>query len=229
MTRAILPKKTDVSAIVGSPVDKDPQVDKFTTNELRLSATVDPPSCTDVYALVWAFTMPKDTTEMTSANFSVGNSSMVVSVGNAPDRLQDLKAAVDKCPNFTVTRAADSSKYTVGDSLTQYATQAELASSSQLLIAVGTSSQVLTSTDASCTSTGTLSPSCIQTQSDRVFQDLRRLGPNLVSVWCVSSTEVGGSTPSDPKISQQAVSTLADGVASAVAANASPAPAPSKS
>lgn len=224
MTRAILPKKEDIARVVGSDVAKDPQVDAFTDKELIMSATVDPTTCTDAYALLWAFTAPKDTTQMTSANYAVGNSALVISVGNAPDDLASLKKLVDSCPSFTVSRTANAAKYTVGDTLTQYATEARLISPTQLLIATGTSSQVLTSTEDSCTATGSLSPSCIQTQSDRVFQDIRRVGPNLVSVWGVSSTELGGSPTADPQISQQAVTAVADAMQFAVESNSSAAP-----
>jgi len=212
LARAAMPKKEDIATVIGAAVPKDPDVSNYTSKDLKLSATVTPTSCTDAYALVWALTVPRDTKSFTGASYAIGNSNVVVSIADSPLTLEKAKATIDACPNFSVQRTADSSKYTVGDMLTQFAAKADLVSPDALAIQVGTSSQVLTDTSDTCVAGGTLAPSCIQNQSEQVSQILRRVGPNLISVWGITTTDVGGSAASDTPITLAEVDAIANGV-----------------
>jgi len=217
-----MPKKDDIQTVVGAAVPKDPDVSTYTEKDLKLNASVNPATCQDVYALVWALTVPKDTKTFTGASYTIGNSAVVVSIADSALTLAQAKSAIDACQNFSVQRTESPTTYTVGDMLTQFATKAELASPDSLAITVGTSSQVLTDTSDTCVVGGTISPSCVQSQSEQVNQVLRRVGPNLISVWGITTTDVAGSAAADTPITMAEVNAIADGVQKAVTELAAP-------
>jgi hypothetical protein len=216
LARTAMPKKEDIQTVIGAPVSKDPDVSSYKGKDLQLTSTANPPSCTDVYALVWALTVPKDSTTFTGASYAIGNSALAVSIADSSLSLEQAKSAIDKCAQFSVQRTAAASKYSVGDSLTQFATKAELVSPESLAITVAARSQVLTNTSAECVGGATIAPSCVQSQSDQVNQVVRRVGPNLISVWGITTTDVAGSAPADTPITLPEVAAVADGVQSAV-------------
>jgi hypothetical protein len=211
-----MPKKEDIQTVIGAAVPKAPDISTYSDKDLTLSATANPPSCTDVYALVWALTVPKDTKTFTGASYSIGNSAIVVSIADSGLTLEQAKAAIDKCPTFSVQRTASPSKYTVGDMLTQFTTKAELVGTDSLAVVVNTRSQVLTDVSNTCVGGATISPSCVQTQAEQVNQVIRREGPNLISVWGITTTDVAGSAASDTPITLPEVASVADGVQSSV-------------
>ncbi|MEI6360726.1 MAG: hypothetical protein WCP95_01200 [Actinomycetes bacterium] len=216
LARAAMPKKEDIQTVVGAAVTKDPDIASYADKDLRLTSSADPASCTEVYALVWALTVPKDTRTFTGASYTIGNSALVVSIADSGLSLAQAKAAIDKCARFSVQRTADSTKYTVGDSLSQFTTKADLVSPDHLAVAIDSTTQVLTNTSSECVGGATIAPSCLQSQSDQVNQVLRRVGPNLISVWGLTTTAVAGSTPADTPITLPEVTAVADGVQSMV-------------
>jgi hypothetical protein len=222
LARSVMPKKEDIQTVTGAAVTKDPDIATYTDKELRLSATADPPSCTDAYALVWALTVPTNTKTFTGASYTIGNSAMVVSIADSSLTLEEAKALIDKCQTFSVQRTQNSAKYTIGDTLTQFSTKAELVASDTLAINVATNSQVLKDTSEACVGGDSISPTCLQSQSEQVNQVLRRVGPNLISTWGITTTDVGGSAPADTPITLAEVKAVADGVQQAVSQVASP-------
>jgi hypothetical protein len=212
-----MPSKEQVSAAVGASVTKDPAINSFTAKELVLSAQVDPASCADAYALVWAITAPKDTVEMVSASYSVGNSSVVVDVADSPRSLQQAKDTIDACPTFTVVKTHGASTYAVGDSISKFTiARANLANPESLEVSVISDAQILMSIDAACTGTASPGPGCVERRTDQVNQVLRRVGPNLISVWGVATSTINGAAATDPPIGPTAILALADQVQQAV-------------
>lgn len=221
MATSVLPTKEQVSAAVGTTITKDPSVSSFTAKELVLSAQVDPAACADAYALTWAFTTPKDTLEMTSASYSVGNSSVVIDIADSPMSLQRAKDTIAACPTFTVVKTHGASTYAVGDSISRFTvTRNNLASPESLEVSLTSDAQILMSIDEACTGTASPGLGCVERRTDQVNQVVRRVGPNLLSVWGVATSAVDGAPAPDPPISPQAILTLADQLQQSVTAQA---------
>jgi hypothetical protein len=217
--RKILPTKDEVTTVVGATVAKDPAIASYKNKDLVITARVNPESCTDVYGLVWALTVPKDTSEMTAAAYAVGNSALVVEIGQSATSMDQLKSAVDACPTFSVIKTHGEATYAVGDSVSEFTiTRATLASPTSLSIGATSKAQILLSTDEKCTSGASPGPECVEMRTDLVNQEIRQSATNLISVWGVSTADVNGQKSTDPVIAQNAVTGLADGIAKAVAA-----------
>jgi hypothetical protein len=220
VARALLPDKEAVSKVVGSTVAKDPSVATYTSKDLVVSAKVDPASCTDVYGLVWALTMPQQTPALTAAAYTVGNSALVIDIGQSAMSLDDILSAVDACRTFSVVKTHGAATYAVGDSVSTFTIdRAVTTAPDALTIGLTSQSQILLSTDEKCTSGASPSPECVQLRVDNVNQELRTSGANLVSVWGVSTVSVNGQASTDPQIGQPAVTALANGMQRAVARN----------
>lgn len=223
LARSAMPKKEDVTTVLGTSVTAGPDISTYSSKDLKLTAQIDPVSCTDVYALVWAITAPPDTTAMTTALYKAGNSDLVINIGDSKSSLAGLKSAVEACPQFRVVKTHGASTYAVGDSVSDFTiSSVTMPTPDALDISVTSRAQILMSIEDTCMGTASPAPGCVENRTDVVNQSLRRSGSNLVSAWGVGTTEVDGKPSTDPQIPMAAVNQFADVVTAQVAALAKP-------